>query len=399
MKVLRTIAIAVCASLFSCSVNRPSLADAGADGSESKEADSIRIDDNTSRDLGISVVKVAELPAGTPVLATGQLQINEDASWQVGAITDGKIVSVPVRVGDFVREGQPLAFLHSHDVHDARATYRQALAELAKQKAVADQARAVRDRTRRLFELRAASKQQLDAAETEYLSATTAVSIAQAEVDKARFHLTDFLEVPAEEPPRTEHNRTADALTIKSPASGTVMERRATVGTVVSTGDLVFLIADLSSLWLIAAVNEADLSRIHPGQRVAVSVRAYPDRKFFGRVLRLGERLDPQTRTLQVRILVPNPHGLLKPDMFANAEFETDTSRMMQIPESAVQKVNGKQVVFVKESPGVFRQREVRLGSKSGNWIQVTSGLERGDEVVVDGAFLLKSQLMKGSGE
>jgi Multidrug resistance efflux pump len=182
VKVLQTIAIAVCASLFSCSVNRPSPSDAGADGSESKEADSIRIDDNTSRDLGISVVKVAELPAGTPVLATGQLQLNEDASWQVGAVTNGKIISVPVRVGDFVKEGQPLAILHSHDVHDARATYRQALAELAKQKAVADQARAVRDRTRRLFELRAASKQQLDAAETEYLSATTAVSIAQAEV-------------------------------------------------------------------------------------------------------------------------------------------------------------------------------------------------------------------------
>ena len=84
------------------------------------------------------------------------------------------------------------------------------------------------------------------------------------------------------------------------------MERKVTAGTVVSVGDPVFTIADLTSLWLIAAVNEAEMSRISPGQRVNVSVRAFADRKFPGKVLRLGERLDPQTRTLQVRVLVPN---------------------------------------------------------------------------------------------
>jgi membrane fusion protein, heavy metal efflux system len=275
------------------------------------EPKSVQVDAAVGRDLGITVAKAEEMPVGTPVAATGQLQINEDSSWIVGAVTDGKIISVPARVGDSIRQGQVLAVLHSHDVHDARATYRQAVAQLAREKAMAEQARTVRDRTRRLFDLRAASREQLDTAETMYLSATNTVATVQADVDKARFHLTDFLEVSAES--HDDHGDSArDGLSIKSPASGTVMERKATVGTVVSAGDPVFTIADLSSLWLIASVNEADMSRVRPGQRVQIVVRAFADRKFPGRVMRLGERLDPQTRTLQVRVLVPNAGGLIE---------------------------------------------------------------------------------------
>jgi multidrug efflux pump subunit AcrA (membrane-fusion protein) len=361
-----------------------------------RQSSAINIDETVRKDLGITLAEAQEAPVGTPVSATGQLQVNEDATWLVGAITDGKITSVPVLVGDMVREGQSLAILHSHEVHDARATLRQATSELAKQKVLAEQARSVRDRARRLLDLRAASREQVDAAETMYVSAMNSVSAAQADVDKARFHLTDFLEVPAEAPPGSEHDPKLEGLTIKAPASGTLMERKATAGTVVSTGDPVFTIADLRSLWLIAAVNEADMSRVRPNQRVDITVRAFTDRKFTGRVLRLGERLDPQTRTLQVRVLVPNPSGLLKPDMFAAAEFETgETRRSIQVPEAAVQEVNGKQMVFVKTSAGNYQPTEVALGGKIAGRVELLSGIKAGESVVVGGAYLLKTQLMK----
>jgi membrane fusion protein, heavy metal efflux system len=389
---------ALISSLWLCSCSSKPASKAGGQPVIT-EPKSVQVDAAVGRDLGITVAKAEEMPVGTPVAATGQLQINEDSSWIVGAVTDGKIISVPARVGDSIRQGQVLAVLHSHDVHDARATYRQAVAQLAREKAMAEQARTVRDRTRRLFDLRAASREQLDAAETMYLSATNTVATVQADVDKARFHLTDFLEVSAES--HDDHGDSArDGLSIKSPASGTVMERKATVGTVVSAGDPVFTIADLSSLWLIASVNEADMSRVKPGQRVQIVIRAFADRKFPGRVMRLGERLDPQTRTLQVRVLVPNAGGLMMPDMFATAEFETGETRpAVQIPESAVQEMNGKAVVFVRRESGSFDAREVRVGQRTGDRVEVLAGLRAGDSVVVNGAFLLKTELKKVSGD
>jgi RND family efflux transporter MFP subunit len=174
------------------------------------------------------------------------------------------------------------------------------------------------------------------------------------------------------------------------------MERKVSVGTVVSSGDPLFTIANLSSLWLIAAVNEADMARVKPGQQVELTVRAFGDRKFTGRVLQLGERLDPNTRTLQVRVLVPNPQGLLKPEMFATAKFAAVAERpVIQLPAAAVQELKGKQVVFVQSAAGAFVPQEVRTGITAEGKVEVVSGLQPGTPVVVSGAFLLKSELLK----
>lgn len=121
-------------------------------------------------------------------------------------------------------------------------------------------------------------------------------------------------------------------------------------------------ISDLSSLWFIAAVNEADLQQIRRGQAATISVRAYPDRKFAGTVFQLSEHLDPQTRTLQVRLLVKNSGGLLKPDMFASVEFvPQDFRRVIQVPESAIQEMNDKTIVFVRLPDKSFSPKPVVL--------------------------------------
>ena len=128
-------------------------------------------------------------------------------------------------------------------------------------------------------------------------------------------------------------------------------------------------------------------------------MRAYPDRKFPGQVFQLGERLDAQTRTLQVRVLVSNLHGLLKPEMFATAEFTPQTEQtFIHVPESAVQEFNGKSVVFVRTAPGKFTPREVTAGAQGRSPDSDSSGLEAGTPVVVNGAMLLKSQLLKSAG-
>jgi cobalt-zinc-cadmium efflux system membrane fusion protein len=177
-----------------------------------------------------------------------------------------------------------------------------------------------------------------------------------------------------------------------------VMERNASAGTVVSVGDPVVTVTDLSSLWLIAAVNEADLSHVRIGQAVKITVRAYPDRIFPGKVFQLGEHMDPQTRTLQVRVLVANTQSLLKPEMFATADFAGQGERsIIHVPESAVQEIDGKTVVFVGTQTGSFTRREVKVGARVDRQVEILSGLEPGTPVVVNGAVLLKSQLLKGS--
>lgn len=387
MRIHSAVVLLVC-FLASCARQQPTPAAAPSSST------GIDVDEKTQNDVGIVVEPAVVTAASSPITATGQLQLNEDRTWQVGAMIAGKILSVPVQLGEIVRTGQIVAQMHSHEVYDARASRRQVVAELERVEALEDQAKRIRDRTQRLLDLKAASREQMEAAETAYRSAQLSVTNAKAEVEKANFHLQNFLEVPIGEtgPPNGEQDR----VPIKAPATGTVMERRANAGTVVSAGDPVVTISDLSSLWVIAAVNEEDLSQIHRGQAVQISVRAYPERTFAGKVFQLGERMDPQTRTLQVRVSVSNPQSLLKPDMFATLSFAPSGARQaIYLPESAVQEMDGRSIVFVQSRTGSYEPREVKPGGRVNRKVEIVSGIKPGTLVVVNGALLLKSQLMK----
>jgi cobalt-zinc-cadmium efflux system membrane fusion protein len=357
----------------------------------------VAVDSKTQQQLGVEVEPAVARSVAASITANGRLQLNEDRTWHVGAVIEGRIVAVPVHLGDVVSEGQVIAQMHSHEVHDSRANRRQALAEIERVKVLAEQALRVRDRTKRLFDLKAASREQLEAADTQYRSAQLSILNAQAEVDKTEAHLTEFLDVPLQDTGRAEKTGAdADRVPIKAPASGTVIDRQANIGTVVSTGDPVLTISDLSSLWFIAAVNEADLSQIRRGQAVRTAVRAYPDKTFPGRVFQLGERLDPHTRAVQVRVLVLNPNGLLKPDMFATADFTPqDPRRVVHVPESAIQEFKGKSIVFVRTPGGTFTAKHVRAGARVDRQVEILSGIEPGTPVVTNGALLLKAQLLK----
>jgi multidrug efflux pump subunit AcrA (membrane-fusion protein) len=333
-----------------------------------------------------------------PVIATGRIVPDEDATWLIGSVTDGRIANVQAKVGDLIRQEQVLANLHSHDVHVSRAGYSQALAELERREVLAAQALKVRDRARRLFELKAASREQVEAAETDYRSAQILVESAKTEIEKERTHLTDILNVPAE-PPATSTSsdaHIADLVPIKAPAAGTLMERHVTSGSVVSQGDHVFTISDLTSLWMIAAINESDLSRLRVGQPATVSVRAYPNATFPGRIIKLGERLDPATRTLQVRVALSNKQSRLKPEMFATVAITGPGGRpAILVPPEAVQEVHGNSVVFLRTDRVRFIPRRVTTSGTVDSQIEILSGLQPGDEIVIKGAFVLKSELLK----
>jgi membrane fusion protein, heavy metal efflux system len=328
----------------------------------------------------------------------GRLVVNEDQTWHVGAVASGRIENISARVGDFVMAGQILGLLHSHEVHEARAGYQEAITELGRARAAETYAQQRRDRAERLLELRAGSRQDMETAEADLRNAQAATQKARSEVEKERAHLNIFNLSTEETASNGPQHEEADDVRILAPASGLVFDRKATVGSVVTSGQELFALTDTSSLWMIAAANEVDLSQISVGQKVHIEVRAYPGHKFSGSVLKLGEKLDPETRTLQIRILIPNPQGRLKPEMYANASLQGSERRSgLFVPEEAVQEVNGVRSVFVRRAQTRFEARPVRTGQDVEGDTEILEGLNAGDSVVVKGGFLLKSQMLKST--
>ena len=372
----------------------------GTAGGPARPPGIVVMSEGAQKQAGVVVEQVELRLIPEMVEAPGQLVFDEDHTWHIGAIVSGRVVEVKAGVGDRVQAGQVLARLFSEGVHEARAAYRKALAQLERARSQATYAREVRDRTRRLLALKAASRQQMESAETSLTAAEASLSDATAEVQKARAHLTEFFGLPVD---HNAHGAAGaipadDLVPVCSPAAGVVVRRMVTPGAVVSPGQEVFTVSDPSTLWMIANVNESDLSEVRIGQKVQIRVRAYPDRAFDGRVTMLGEELDPTTRTLRVRVLVPNPEGALKAEMYASAEIERrSTHPALFVPESAEQEINGQPVVFVRTGLDHFQPRPIRIASKINRMMEVSEGLKAGDWVVTRGTFILKTELFRSS--
>ncbi len=362
----------------------------------------VELDQAALGQAGLRVEPAEEQAVPVTVRANGRLSANEEQTWRVGAITDGRIMKVLVRVGDRVEKGQVLARMFSHDVHESRALYRRAVAEYNRLQSNLAYARRQRDRMQRLLEMKAASQEQLDTADNELRNAETALRAAEIEMNRTREHLVEFLEIPAESTGRHEPGGAAlsddDLIPIRAPAAGTVISRLVTAGAVVQSSGEMFVISDLSSIWVIANVQEEFLSRVRPRMAAAVTVQAYPDRRFTGRVIRVDEKLDPETRTVQAIVEIDNRAGLLKPEMYAVVELEAGSSeRGLFIAQTAIQDLNGQPSVFVETRPGRFEPRSVETGRALDRLVEIRRGLKAGERVVTEGSFVLKSHLLKST--
>jgi membrane fusion protein, heavy metal efflux system len=394
---MKTLAVVlVFAILYGCGGAPPAPAPPAEPANQSPAAGALSLDQEAQQKARLAFATVTQKDSAERITAPGHLSVNEDRTWRVGAVASGGVVGLTPRVGDFVRAGQVLGHIHSHDVHEARAAYQHAISELERAKAAEAHARRLHDRAQRLYDLKAGSRQDVEIAQAEVRNAQSTIEKAQSEIERERAHLTDILRVPVDE--RHTSDISEDGVPILAPESGVVIERKATTGSVVNAGDELLSISDTGSLWMIAAANETDLAKLRAGQTVKVEVRAYPGREFSGRILKLGEQLDPATRTLQIRILVPNPGGRLKPEMYAVAGIEQGARRsILTVPEEAVQDISGVPAVFVRRSATEFEPRTVRTGVRANGEVEIAEGLSAGETVVVKGAFILKSQLMRRS--
>lgn len=183
-------------------------------------------------------------------------------------------------------------------------------------------------------------------------------------------------------------------LTLFSPVNGVVLEKNAVQGMRFMPGEVLYQIADLSQLWMIADVFEQDIASVHVGQKVKVSVDAYPGQEFGGKVAYIYPTLSAATRTVQVRVELANLGGKLKPDMYASVQLVSgpDQKKRLSVPNSAIIDSGIRQVLLVQLGAGLFEPREVKIGMRSDRYVEVLQGLSAGESVVVRANFLIDAE-------
>ena len=344
-------------------------------------------------------IDVAPVESGVAVVAQrakGRIALPDNATWRVGVLAEGRVEKVYFNLGDSVTKGQVLARMHSHDVHEVRAAYANAVAERSRLEAAEALAQKNYDRSQRLYTLKAESISQTETAKQELINTQSATREADNNVHREEAHLEETLGVRADAPSGVSED--ADLIPIKAPASGRILQKNVTPGATISTSTDAFVIGDLSRLWMLASVDAATLSKLHRGQAATVTVPDVPDATYSGKIKNLGQEFDPTTRLIQVRIEVTHPDSRLRPEMLATAEFTTGAgTATLLVPQEAIQQVNGQDVVFVRISPDRFRVQTVRTGENIQNKVRILQGLKPGEQVITHGSFIAKSQLLKSS--
>ena len=207
---------------------------------------------------------------------------------------------------------------------------------------------------------------------------------------KKRLELWDIGDAQIDEVSRT--GQTIKNLTLYSPISGFVMERNAFPSQRVTPETVLYTLADLSTVWVIADVFEYEAVNIRLNQPATLTLTYLPGRAFHGRVSYILPQVDPATRTLKVRIEIANPGYALKPDMYGEVEFQTGGARRLVVPQSAVLNSGDSQTVFVDRGNGYFEPRAVKIGEQMDSRIEILSGLKAGERIVVSGNFLMDSE-------
>ena len=343
---------------------------------EPKGPQTVRIAPEMIRDLRVTTAKAEARAAGERASVLAELRVNQDAYAEVASPSPSRVVRVLVKAGDEVKQNQPLVELTSGDMSKARAEATAADARLALAKKNLERKQALlADRV---------------IPEREVIEAQSAVAEAQAARTVAGGALRQFA-----------GSEGGQGLLLRAPVAGTVIDRDVVVGQLADPSKTLFRIGDLSKLWLIAHVFERDAVRVQVGGTGTATFAALPGTTVDGTITWIGREVETASRTIPVRLEVANPEGVLRPGMSATVSIPVGVAggKVVAVPIAAVQRVGGTWSVFTPKGPGVFEAKPVGRGRDLGGEVEILSGLAPGDEVVVDGAFLLKAEFDKAKGE
>jgi Cu(I)/Ag(I) efflux system membrane fusion protein len=327
---------------------------------EPQAAGEVKVSVDKVQKLGVRSEPAALRTLDRLVRAAGRVEVDERRLFTTAPKFEGWVEHLYVNAtGQPVSKGQPLFDVYSPELISAQREY-----------AIASEA------TRSLHDAGADSQDSMK---------------RLADSSLARLKNWDVSEDQIRE--LAESGQSRRTLTFRSPVSGVVMEKKAVQGMRFMPGDALYQIADLSSVWILADVYEQDIALVSVGARAKVGITAYPDKIFEGRITFVYPTLRPETRTVPVRIELANPGQLLKPAMFAQVELPaTNKGRVLTVPNAAVIDSGTRRIVLVQLGEGRFEPREVKLGARSDNYVEVISGVKDGEPVVVAANFLIDAE-------
>jgi Cu(I)/Ag(I) efflux system membrane fusion protein len=329
----------------------------GEAGPEVEGLATVKIDSDRQQLIGLTTAAVAEAPVGGALRTTARLAVDETRVRHIHVKVDGFVEKLYIDfVGKPVAQGQPLFDFYSPDFVSAQEEF--FLAQKT-QKELAGGS------------LAGSGKDLLDAA-------------------RRRLELWD---VPKSELDQIEQGgKVRRTLTLRSPIAGVVTTKNVVEGIRVSPADTTFEITDLSRIWGIADIYEAELPRVKVGMAADLSLGSFPGRTFHGRVAFVDPQVDPKSRTVKVRVELPNPKGELKPEMYGEMALQSQAHKGLAVPVDAVLDAGVRKVVFVALGDGRFAPREVQTGANQGESVEIVSGLKKGESVVTRANFLVDSE-------
>ena len=360
----------------------------------------VELSAEAQRNANLEVAEVSERPMERMLVATGVVAADQNREAHLRPLSRGVANRALVQLGDRVERGTPLLAYDNIEMGELSGEYISLLNELQRLQAQTEVSRRLVERARELLKVEGISQKEFELREAEYQQAQSAVKSKQAEMERVEEKLhrlgvsDDDLKDLVSAGPRTHRKSSPDLM--RAPFAGVVTKYDIAPGELLVPEREVFTVVDTSVVWVLADIYERDLGKVREGLTARVKVPAYPDKVFTGKITYVGDVLDPDSRTAKLRCVVLNPDGRLKLEMFATVEIPLPVrEEAIVVPAAAVQVVGDLQVVFVQKGETQFEKRVIETGERSGDWIEIRSGLRPGERVVTMGAFYVKSALLK----
>ena len=350
--------------------------------------------------MGLHTEDATLRPLVREVPATGLVTYDALRLARIVPPASGRVEAIDAVVGEQVQAGQRLAVLDNFELGAARSHVAGAQAGVMQAQSQLAAASAALRRAEDLVRAGGMAQSELDTRRAASAAAEANLRTQQAALQQWQDQLAQLMPItPAGTsslPGLPDPGDSAGA--IVAPFAGVVDSVALSIGQLVDPSQTVFTVADLSTVWVPLQVPENRIGAVQVGDPVALSTDAYPGRVFTGRVAYIADRVDPNTGTIMVRCIVPNPDGALRVNMFANGTIEAPLGRQgVLVPSSALQDINGQEVVFSPAGHGRFTWHVVQPGLSAGGDTQIESGIAPGRPVVTDGSYWLKATLMQST--
>jgi cobalt-zinc-cadmium efflux system membrane fusion protein len=379
--------VALVALAGGCSEKGESVASANAKVASPPESgpQALKVSDAALTKNPIATAPAARIRIAPDLQLVGSVSYDQDHYAIVGPLVSGRVSRLLAGLGDVVRAGQVLAEIESSEVGQAQAAYLSAQAR-------ASAAAANLKREADLAEQKISSVREREMAESQSISEAAELRAAAERLRAYGLSPADLAAID-----RGASNMIGK-VPLRAPVAGTVVSRHVSLGQAVERATDAFKIIDLSRLWVLLDIYEKDLRRVYVGQKVELRTETYPGEVFRARVAHVSPLIDEKTRTANVLIEFVNPNGKMRPGQFVSAKLLGEGNQaaveVLAVPRRAVTSVEGKSVMFVRTKDG-FQRRIVETGLSDAEHIEIKKGVEEGEMVATDGAFLLKSELLR----